>query len=530
MPLRNARPLRWVPKGVSDTLDGTNTFSGAMAQLKNLIPHPTTMGLYIPRPALRALDWTGGPSGDISVLMHTGGQAYFMASDGSKDLPYCYDIVGEVFIAITNAAAGADKPDAWTITDAPPRMELIGTIITITHVGYDGATYFVGWIDISNPAVPVYSAGNVATQPLAGVPHDIAQMTNRAYYAVGNALEISDVNNPKVRTNATQVLTIGDGTEITGIGPLSLSTFVSGGVVQSLIAFKENIAYQITGDFAPAVGYQVNAVNAAVGTTSPASVASVSGGLIFRAPDGMRLIDLQANVTPPIGDAGQGVTLPFIYALQPEIMRAAANANVLRISVRNGQAITTPWQEWWYHLTRQEWTGPHTCPAQVIDHYGSSFIMAPFDNPGQLYISDVFPTLTPTYVEFGTQLTFSYQTVLLPDTGTAMLSALVETALMTALPFASTLSVTAVDDNNQLLDSTIVDSISNAAALWGFALWGGFLWGSVSSLTQRRVKWSKPLTFKQMSILLTGNSADGIQIGNLYMNFQQLGYMVAGGR
>ena len=33
-----------------------------------------------------------------------------------------------------------------------------------------------------------------------------------------------------------------------------------------------------------------------------------------------------------------------------------------------------------------------------------------------------------------------------------------------------------------------------------------------------------------MSVLITGTSADGIQIGNIYMNFQQLGYMVAGGR
>ena len=530
MALRNARPLRWVPKGVSDTLDGTNAYTGAMSQLKNLIPHQSTAGLYIPRPALRALDWTGGPTGDISVLAHIGSQAYFMSAVAGEDTPFCYDVVAEAFVTVTGANPGVNLPTAWATGQTPPKMELIGTILAITHVGYDGVANFVGWIDISNPAAPVYSAGNVATNPLVGVPHDIAQMTNRAYYAVGNALEISDVNDPMTRTNAAQVLTIGDGTDITGIGPLSLSTYVQGGVVQSLVAFKENTAYQITGDYALTTGYQINNINAPVGTTSPASVAPVPGGLVFRAPDGIRALDLNANVSPPIGDAGQGVALPFIYGLELESLCISANAKVMRVSVKNGQAITAPWQEWWYDLSRREWSGPHTCAARAIDHYGSSFVVAPIDDPTKLYVSDVFPSLTPTYEEFGQPLIFAYQTVLLPDTGSMRMNALIETTLMVALPYHSSVNLLAIDDDNLLLDNCSIDSISSASVLWGFFLWGAGIWGSVSSLAQRRVPWTKPLAFKQMSILITGTSADGIQIGNLYMNFQQLGYMVAGGR
>ena len=48
---RNSKPLTWKPKGTSDTLDATDTFTGAMASLQNLIPDPSTKGLWQCRPA-----------------------------------------------------------------------------------------------------------------------------------------------------------------------------------------------------------------------------------------------------------------------------------------------------------------------------------------------------------------------------------------------------------------------------------------------------------------------------------------------
>ena len=51
MPLRNAHPLSWKPKGCSDAIDGSEAFAGAMKTLANLVPSPATMDQWVPRPA-----------------------------------------------------------------------------------------------------------------------------------------------------------------------------------------------------------------------------------------------------------------------------------------------------------------------------------------------------------------------------------------------------------------------------------------------------------------------------------------------
>jgi hypothetical protein len=48
---RRSKPLAWRAKGLSDTEDASNTFSGAMASLQNLIPDPSTAKLWYCRPA-----------------------------------------------------------------------------------------------------------------------------------------------------------------------------------------------------------------------------------------------------------------------------------------------------------------------------------------------------------------------------------------------------------------------------------------------------------------------------------------------
>src|SRR5271157_1573502 len=51
MTLRNARPLRFSPAGLSDTLAEEDAFPGACAILTNLIPEPSTKNVWTPRPA-----------------------------------------------------------------------------------------------------------------------------------------------------------------------------------------------------------------------------------------------------------------------------------------------------------------------------------------------------------------------------------------------------------------------------------------------------------------------------------------------
>jgi hypothetical protein len=63
--------------------------------------------------------------------------------------------------------------------------------------------------------------------------------------------------------------------------------------------------------------------------------------------------------------------------------------------------------------------------------------------------------------------------------------------------------------------------------LWGTGIWGISRWGvSVARYKQIRIPWSKPIVFNQMTLSVTGDAIPGFQIGDLFMRYQVLGYMV----
>src|SRR5207247_11259295 len=98
-------------------------------------------------------------------------------------------------------------------------------------------------------------------------------------------------------------------------------------------------------------------------------MAPTPAGLAFGSPQGVGILSTQMQIGAPIGIAGSGISLPFIYAEEPSRMCAAYNNDILRISVQNGIALETPFQEWWYDFDRQIWTGPHTFPESYIKGY-----------------------------------------------------------------------------------------------------------------------------------------------------------------
>ena len=53
------------------------------------------------------------------------------------------------------------------------------------------------------------------------------------------------------------------------------------------------------------------------GTLAPNSLAPSPLGLFFVSPEGLRLIDLQAKVSDPIGQDGDGVVKPFLDVSNP---------------------------------------------------------------------------------------------------------------------------------------------------------------------------------------------------------------------
>lgn len=156
MGIRGAQPLTFRAKGLSDAIDGSNAFPGAMSVLKDLVPSAITQQQFVPRPASTQLtNFTGftDPAAG-SALLVIGDRAYGMiASDRfpGKDEPFCYDFGTGLFVAISGPTAANCPTTPSTTGDwNPPTMSMIANRIVITHPGFDGVPNFIGWIDVRN--------------------------------------------------------------------------------------------------------------------------------------------------------------------------------------------------------------------------------------------------------------------------------------------------------------------------------------------------------------------------------------------
>jgi hypothetical protein len=481
--IRDAIPLTFRATSLSDAVDATNAFPGAMLLLQNLVPNPTTRSQFVPRPASTQVTnfpgFTTPSQGEALIVIGT--RAYGMiksARNSGKSEPFCYDLVGAAFVSIGNVT-NANSPTAqatsgdWT----PSTMAMIANRIMITHPGYDGTTYFVGWIDMRNftltttgdthtsttldniastagvlvgdhvtgtniaantyvtaiasatavtlsvaatgtssggtvtftsgtTAAPIYGAGQTTGHGLTAVPVAVFNFNGRAYYAVANGVQLSDSLVPTNITNASQALTLGDNVPVNALGGLPLSNQVVGGTLQALIAFKQDSGYwQITGDPAT-TNLAANTVAGAVGTQAPNTVIATPMGLGYMAPDGLRIIGVDGQSSDPLGVYGDGVSLPFINAVNPTRMCAAYDQNLIRISVQNGYKNGQPVEEYWFNLTLKQWSGPHTFPAGLISAYHAGindFILFASGINGKLWSSKTQPDASATYTENGNQ-------------------------------------------------------------------------------------------------------------------------------
>ena len=535
MALAKGEPIKCSPIGVTDVLDGTQAAAGSMMALTNLIQDPSTRGVFYCRPAaIISTNFSGFSSpGFISAFEVIGSFAYGMigsARNPGHDEPFVYNIAGGVFIAISgvtsaNTPTSPASSGAWT----PPTIALIGTKVIVTHPGFTGVGgNFFGWFDITNPAAPIWNAGNTSTNPLSLPPTCVAQFGNRAYYGVGNSVVYSDVLLPLSVTNANQVLTIGDNVAVTAMGPLGVYSSVQGGIVQALIVFKSvESMWQITGDAALS-NLALNGLNVATGTLAPNTVCPTPKGLMFVSPEGLRVVDNMANVSDPIGAYGTGIAVPFINSVVPSRMTAAFNGNILRITTQNGVVVGQPQQEYWYNLTLDSWSGPHTFPASLIDAYLGTFIMAPVGVTGSLWQSDQVQNGTSTFTENGTPLTWNWQTSYLPDNEVMSVNAVVETTIRMGFDASiGTYSLYAIDQNGQTLDS-VTNVAAGSSTIWGAFIWGSALWrGTATALQPIQIDWHIPIVFNTLSIRATGASASSLKIGNLFMRYQIQAYLLS---
>lgn len=631
MALRGGRsaaiPLTFRPRGVCDAVDGSNAPSGAMLQLSNLVPSPSTESLFVCRPA--AVQATAFPGFTLpkqgTALLMVGTRAYGMiasADFAGKDEPFCFDFATNAFVPITGQTS-ANLPTTQSTTGdwVPPTMQMVSTRIIVTHPGFAGAGsgFYFGWIDVSNfssatitgdthsntvvdnlssnvlldgweegmtitssvgdipagttitdiapgglsitlsqaatgsnsgstftvtggtQAAPVWSAGNTTGNPLVAVPAAVFPFNGRAWYAVLNSLVFSDSLDPTQVTNATQAVTLGDDTPVTALGGLPLNSTTQGGIIQSLIAFKGSAAvYQITGDQAT-TNLVVNIIQGSVGTLAPNTLVATPLGLSYIAPDGLRIIDLTARCSDPIGAHGDGVSVPFIYALNPSRMCAAFHHNILRIACQNGDSPTQAYQEFWFDFTAKVWTGPHTfcgSAASIVRGYdgpagtsyaGHDFVSFATGVDGKLWSSAAIPLLNSVYTENGAALNSVWQTILLPDNEQMAENAIVESALGLVLPATVQVTVTVADEAGAVLDGGTVTLTGpgTGPTLWGAFSWGSAPWGALGGYFQQyQLNWGAPLVFKQASVQAAVASGANIAIGNLYLRYQVLGYLL----
>lgn len=586
-----------------------------MALLANLVPAPSTSGVFVPRPAATLLTAFGSftAPGQGEALLSVGTRRFGMIASGrfsGKSEPFIYDVAAGSFVTVSGVT-NANTPTSIATTGdwTPPTMARVGSRVVVTHPGFSGANFF-GWFDMSGfsdnthtgnthtsttvdtlsanvillgwrpgmtisssagdipanttivsiaanglslvlsqaatasnvgvtltvaggtNAAPLWCAGNTVVNALAAQPVAVAQFSGRAYFAVNNALAYSDSGDPLIMTNATQVITFQNGLNVTGLAGLPLNNQL-GGIVQSLMAFQgAGNVEQITGD-ASASNLTVNTLNEAVGTLAPATISPTPLGLMFIAPDGLRLIDFNGHVSEPIGANGDGVAIPFINVTNPSRMCAAYNEDVYRVSVTGnttigGQVLSaTQSVEYWYHLKLKAWTGPHSFPARLIVASQSDLSFTMFALTAGaigLWASASLPTNLSSYIENGAQLSYTYGTCLLPDNAEMAMNSMSETTIALAVG-GDPMTVSFVDDHGVILDQQPLPT--NPASLWGSMIWGVGIWGGMSGIfVQRQIPWSKPLVFKQGQVQVTGPSNYAVRIGNIYMRYQQLGYQL----
>ena len=529
---RHSQVIRWQPKTLCDALDGSNGPQGGMSALSNLVPDQATVGWWQARPAATLINALSGfTPGYISAGRVVGDILYGMISGpGGLDFPFGLVLSSGVIITVTGVQNNTTLPATMSrTTNIPPQMDVIGTKLMVAHNGFfptaTAAGNFVGWFDLTNPFAPVWHAGQLTggfitfTVP----PIAVKQFANRAYYihnAGQPAVIFSDVLNATNCLNANQILTFGDTAALSAMGLLPLSTLL-GGQLQGLLVFKGTTQiYQITGDAALG-NLTLNQLNIATGCVAPNTIVGTPLGLMFMSPDGVRMIDMSARVSDPIGDDGQGISVPFVQNVTGSACAAYAG-NVFRISVARRVSGVNVYSEYWLHLPEKAWSGPHSFPASVIFQYNNTtannetFVMqrAP----------DAFPTIrgifqsdyeqrfgSSTFIEpiaaGGTALiTCQANTVLLPDSELMDNICVTESTLDARVPLAgSTFLISVVDQDGDFLAQNI-----------------GITAGKTDAVQPYQIPWPNPLVFARASVQIQCAASLNLSIGATRHRYQQL--------
>lgn len=534
MTVRNSQPVPFTPLGVTDAVDAL--FPGSCLNLQNLVFDRVNRGAVVPRPGVvQATAFPGfNTPGVVSAALAVGTRIYGLiatARNPGYDEPFCYDTATNAFVTVSGVLAGnvpatPSTSGAWT----PPTMDVVGTKVVVTHPGFSGSNY-IGVFDLTNPAAPAWDAGNTTTTALPSIPLWVRQFYGRAYYGVGNQVMMSDPLAATVigTTSAANTLTLGDSASSTaGVGlPLNTS---SGGILGSLIVFKPNAIFQITGDPAGSNTLALNTLASNIGCVAPRTAVSTPAGIMFIATDGPRIVDLSGNVGYPQQNDAQGCDLvsPFAQATNPSRMCAAFNNATYRVAfdapLNVWNAVYTS-ADYWFDSMFGRWNGAHTFAYHVAVPVGSTFYLASNSTPGALFKSDAVPNSTTVYTDNGSAFTCNVTSSAL--TGSAMSeSALVESTIELCSQATDTSYYLTVfdDQNNPLSVATI--SIKTPTPLWGTAKFGQFQWrNSQSSSHAYQIPWVNPIVFNKAIFQALVTAAQFVSIKSSSHRVQALRYV-----
>jgi len=555
--LRNAHPVPFIARGVADGFEQTNTFPGACRLMRNFIFDQANPNVAVARPGCTLLiDFGTEPSFIdptwLPVHITVGTRIYGMVSTstfGAFDEPFCYDTLDNVFIPVTGAGAlNLPLTQATVGQWNPPTMAQVGPYILITHPGYDGTPgKFIGYIDVNIPLAPIYDCADTALTGFADVPTAVVNYNNRAYYAVNNAIEFSDVLLPLQRTAGPpiQVLTFGDDTPISALAPLAMGTSVQG-VLGALIVFKASVEstagskmsmWQVTGDIdtLPQSNLLVQQLAENVGTFAPRSCWNTPEGLKFMGADGVYVVNVAGMVIPLNNRRGDpdglpDLRLPFAEATPAQQSRAAGcyNAGVYRISldtVING--IAQDGLDFWFDERYRRWNGPHTFRYDCASPLGKQFVLSSSTHGAVLFLSS--PTqqsAQSVYTDNGVVYECFMQGSLMSDQGDMNMNTIVETTMELGRSSQSSQYIIQAQDEfgASLNEATI--TILNVGALWGSVTWGEFEWAASSYISQiLNVPWTEPIIFKRIQFQVRCTAQGGVALGRTWVRYQQLGYM-----
>jgi hypothetical protein len=534
--IRNGVPTRFTPKGLCDAFDATDAFQGACALLTNLIFDQANPEIIVSRPGVGAplTSFAGFTTPTfVSVQIVIGTMVYGMVSTARTpgfDEPFAYNILTNSFVTITgvtsaNVPASPATSGAWT----PPTMAVVSTYILVTHPGFSGAgANIFGAINIAVPTVPVWSAQDLATNPMGKVPTSVANFNNRAYFAYNsNHLALSDVLVPLTRTNASQDLTIGDVTPITAQSGLPVQT-TSSGVVGALIVFKGSSIWQITGDPVN-LNQGENFISLNTGCLAPRSIALGPFGIFFVGVDGPYILNFLGTLSSlshqPGNPVPADVQVPFQNTTQSTRISGAFSGNIYRVCVPTTIQGVAQTNDYWFDIRRMRWTGPHTFNYDCASNFGNNFILSGAGSGAALFQCQSIPSSSSVYNDNGAALTSHLRSSSFPKTQRmAQVQVVESTVELSSSGGAVNYNITAIDDQNNTLNSVFVLTPA-AGAVWGAFIWGAANWASSQKIPHvYNIPWTVPLNFQKMALDIMATSANQLAIGTFFARYQDTGY------